>query len=126
MREPPGLREAFPSEDDRACHIVRLLELDSQLTELRSAAALPSDALRGSPVWPQISRVPPIAGDSIEGRLHRWSNLFADDIDAIHQARNRVVHNTWLSDYDLRAAVWLADHLVALITDGATGRVTAS
>jgi hypothetical protein len=126
MREPPELREPFSSEDERASYIIWLLELDRHLEELRSAAALPGSALRGSPVWPQISEVASHSGDSVEGRLRRWANLFADDLDAIHQARNRVVHNTWLSDYDLRAAVWLAGQVLGLIIGGAAGRLTAS
>ncbi len=126
MREPPELREPFQSEDERASYIIRLLDLDRRLEQLRSAAALPGSALPGSPVWGQISQVPPDSGDSVDGRLRRWADLFVDDLEAIHQARNRVVHNTWLSDYDLRAAVWLAGKLLGLIMGGAAGRLTAS
>jgi hypothetical protein len=54
VREPPELHEPFSSEDERAIHIVRLLELDRRLEALRAAAADPGLELRSSPVLSQI------------------------------------------------------------------------
>jgi hypothetical protein len=126
MREPPELREPIPSEEVRASYIIQLLELDRQLEELRAAATLSASELQGSPVWRQISTEPLVSGDTVQGRLLRWANLFGDDIDAIHLARNRVVHSTWLSDYDLLVAVWLATEILRLITRAPKGRLAAS
>lgn len=121
MLRPLELHDPFSSEHERASSMIRLLEFDSRLQELQAATLLSDEDLHHSSVWTQLSGMEIAPGESIEGRLRRWSAEFADDIAMIRQARNRVVHSTWVSDQDLRAAVWLAGELLGQITDGATG-----
>lgn len=116
MREPPELHEPFRSEDERAEHIAALLELDRELESLRTAASLSGAELMSSPAWKHLSKVRPGTGDSVELRLRRYLGIFEKDLAAIRQARNRVVHSTWISDEDLRAAVWLGNEVLKLIT----------
>lgn len=126
MHEPPGLQTPFATEDERADHLAQLLALDHRLMGLKSAGALPDSELQRSHIWATISVVPPVPGDSVTMGLRRWLSLFAEDIDSVHQARNRVVHSIWLSDEDLRTAVWLAEQLLGLLPHSGAGRPAAS
>lgn len=121
MHEPAELREPFSSEDERAGYIVQLLDNDRRLQELRVASLLENSELRKLSIWLDLSTGPHLSGDSPEARLLRWANLFSDDLDAIHRARNRIVHNTWISDIDLRSGVWLSQKLLEFITGTENG-----
>jgi len=46
-------------------------------------------------------------GDTVEIKLRRWASLFGDEIEAVMESRNRVVHGLRLSDRELLSAHWL-------------------
>ena len=115
MLEPRALTMPYESDTDRANAIYQLIELYSVLDDLRAAAfQLPALAPH---VRVLVSQQPFQPGDSAELRLQRWASIFASDLDAIGEVRNRIVHGTPVSDFDLRAAVWLARQLTQLIAD---------
>jgi hypothetical protein len=54
-------------------------------------------------------------GDTVESKLRRWASLFGDELRAVLESRNRVVHGVRLGDPELRGAVWLAQGLLGLL-----------
>jgi hypothetical protein len=120
MLEPAGVNTPFSTDDERAEAIERLLvrdrELQWWLTIARaSESELPSD------IRDRLVRQPLQAGDSPEFRLRRWASVFQEEIDMIHDTRSRVVHGIRTSDGDIRGAVWLAVHLLGLLTGPSIG-----
>jgi hypothetical protein len=114
--EPPDIRRAFVNDSERQARIVELFDLDKQLRGLLDAAkhlaaegAIP-DGLRRA-----IERQPAARGDSPENRLRRWTNLFEDDMDSVHDVRSRIVHGILVSDADIRGAIWLGRHILGLL-----------
>lgn len=125
MRRPPGIEEPFASPEERALYMRSLLELDERLDAIKKAASLTGAELRSSPAWRDLANAR-TDGVPIEMRLRQWTTAFEADLVAIRNARNHVVHSTWISDPDLRAAVWLGGELMRLITGNKSGRLTAS
>ncbi len=114
MLEPPDISEHFPSDEQRADAIVRLMEVDRDLRawlelEQRLTGELPSD------VRVRLLRPPNQPADSPELRLARWVTIFGDDIDTIHDTRSRVVHGVRTPDGEISAAIWLGLRLLALL-----------
>jgi hypothetical protein len=114
MLQPPDVNDPFVSDDERAEWIVRLLTLDRELQRWLLAAA---EADRGlEPEYRALLLTQPMQpGDSPELRVKRWASVFREEIDTIHDARSRVVHNIRTSDADIRGATWLAAHLLAML-----------
>lgn len=110
--EPPELDRPFTSERDRADAMARFLRAFNELEFLGDFAGL--DTLPAH-VRSHMSASSLAPGDSIEHRLRRWSNLFSDEITALRDARNRMVHGIAVSDAELKGADWLARQLLRMV-----------
>lgn len=115
MLEDPALELPYADESDRGRALAELLSACADLEEWRSAAQHPITL--GSAQRDALA-VGLVGGDSVEMKLQRWVSLFEDEISAVLETRNRVVHGLRLSDKELRGAVWLARHLLGLVGPG--------
>lgn len=105
MLESPDLDQAFGGERERTRVIAQFLSACVELEDWKHlvGAAIP----------------PP--GDTTESRRRRFLALFDEELTAVFDARNRVVHGLRLSDRELRGAVWLAQRLLAVIRPPSPG-----
>jgi hypothetical protein len=108
---PPGLDRTLGT-DERAEVLAALLAADAELEQLVRCTKLSRD------LWPDTVtarlRPSPVPHEPLEAHLKRWSNLFADEVQLVHETRNRVVHQVRVSDSELLRAHWLARHLLSL------------
>jgi hypothetical protein len=115
MLEPPEIRQPFKNDTERQIGIVELLKLDEQLQRLLDAGkqlvatgSVPDD------IRDKIQG-PVLQGDTPENRLRRWTHLFEDDADNVHDVRSRVIHGIMVADADVKGAVWLGTHILDLL-----------
>jgi hypothetical protein len=124
MFDPSELTQPFENDVERQTAIVELLQLDEQLQHLLDASkklattgSIPDD------VRSKISGQPMLRGDTPEGRLRRWTSLFEDDLDKVHDVRSRVIHGILVPDADVKGAVWLGGHVLGLLAGGSPAAV---
>lgn len=112
LTDPPDLAARFADDSERGRALADVLHASNEIeTWLQYAAdptSLPADA-RAS------LEADLAAGDAPELKLQRWRSLFADEIRAVLDARNRIVHGIRLTDAEIRGASWLARRLLLLI-----------
>jgi hypothetical protein len=111
----PQLDLPYRDEDERAGDLFRLIELDRRLHEWLDLASRPPYEWPADALDTVIHAPPYLAGDSPEAKLRRWASLFNEEIQIVREVRNRLVHNLRVTDGELRGAVWIAHHLLALL-----------
>jgi len=118
MLEPLEIRQPFMNDTERQAGIVELFDLDMRLLHLLDAnkqlaetGSMPDD-VRG-----KIEFLPTTREDTPEDRLRRWTNLFEDDVDKIHDVRSRVIHGILVPDADLKGAIRLGGHILGLLVE---------
>lgn len=107
---PPDLGKPYSTEAERAADRERLLAYWYGVDSLVQLAGRP--AARWSPEQLQLFE----SRDSQEHpahRLQRWRSLYEEEISAIRDVRNRLVHTGRISDPELRGATWLARSIIS-------------
>jgi hypothetical protein len=112
MLEEPSLDLPFVDERERGLAFAQLLSACVELEKWQELALNPK-SLSSDQRHALIGSLE--AGDTVELKLRRWASLFDDELRAVFESRNRVVHGLRLGDKELRGAVWLAQHLLSLI-----------
>jgi hypothetical protein len=112
MLHPPELDIAFSDENERAQSLATFLGTCVKLEMWRELALRPGSL---SPDRTTLLSRTLEDGDTVELKLRRWATLFGDELEAVMESRNGVVHGLRLSDRELAGADWLADHLLRLI-----------
>jgi hypothetical protein len=111
MPQQPDLETPFTDERERGAAFATLLGACVELERWR--------ALARAELPPGSSEQPTHAtevGDPAGFEPARWLELFEDELLAVFDVRNRVVHGVRLSDTELRSANWLAVELLGLLT----------
>jgi hypothetical protein len=116
MLESPEIRQPLKNDAERQAGIVGLFDLDGRIQQLLDASkqlatigSMPAD-IRSRMEGHQAPQ-----GETPEARLQRWTNLFQDDADNVHDVRSRIIHGILVPDADLKGAVWLGRHILDLL-----------
>ena len=116
------LDRPYRDEDERAEDLLELIQLDRRLYRWLDLARRSPDEWP-STVRDDLVRAPPnVEGDSPEAKLRHWADRFGDEIQIVRDVRNRLVHSMRLGDSELRGAVWIGAHLIALVEPPVAGR----
>jgi hypothetical protein len=110
--EEPYLGLPFVDERQRGLALAQLLSACVELEKWQEPALNPN-SLSSDQRHALISTLD--AGDTVESKLRRWASLFDDELRAVFESRNRVVHGLRPGGKELRGAVWLAQNLLSLI-----------
>ena len=114
---PPELGLPYASPADKDADWRRLVQRVETLADLRKLPDVPQ------PQWPpwaseRLQAAPPIAGEASSQRVARWCGLFAEEIAHLEHAVTVASSEggaAWVSDTDLRSAVYLAGRLLATL-----------
>ena len=98
------------SKDERVELRARIVSADALLGRIAHYRSEPESQ------WPAdihawFSRTP-VEGESAKQVLNRWWVLFEDEVNLVHQVRNRLVHYAAVSDAELLNADWLITRLM--------------
>ena len=108
---PSGLPSPLGT-DERAKAMRDLLEMDAQLQLMASLTDSPRER------WPagieEMLPATPLASEDAAEVLRRWKRLFRDEIELVHNTRNRLVHQVKVTDSELLNALTLAQQLLEL------------
>lgn len=99
----------FANDSERAHAFAGLLDMCKQLETWIMYAADPREMRPDDRIALAANLQ---SGDAPERKLRRWASLFAEEIQSVLDARNRVVHAVRLTDTELRNASWLARRLL--------------
>jgi hypothetical protein len=98
------------SKDERVELRARIVSADARLERIGHYRDEPETH------WPADIRLwfsrTPVAGESAKQVLNRWWALFEDEVNLVHQVRNRVVHYAAVTDAELLNADWLITRLM--------------
>jgi hypothetical protein len=113
--KPPDLGRPYSTEADRAAAREALLLYWEAIKLLTKLAYQPASA------WtPQQASLFPRAvrsgrPETPQQRLQRWSELYSEAIDLVHDVRSRLVHVGIVTDPELRGAVYLARSAISTV-----------
>lgn len=116
---PPDLVQSFSSAEMRASARSLLSRRDRVLGSIRELASKPTESWTTNELslFPDTTNGVP---DPAPQRVERWSWLFAEELEGIHALASRT---SPISDLELREALFLAQRLLALVTDWAPSEV---
>lgn len=112
MLEEPYLDQPFVGERERGLALAQFLSACVELEKWQELALNP-DSLSPDERHALVGSLD--EGDTVEAKLGRWVSLFDDELRAVLESRNRVVHGFRLGDKELRGAVWLSQNLLSFI-----------
>lgn len=107
---PPDLGKPYSTEAERAADRERLLAYWYGVDSLVQLAG--RSASRWSPEQLELFQSSGSQEDPAR-RLQRWRSLYEEEVSAIRDVRNRLVHTGRVTDPELRGATWLARSIIS-------------
>lgn len=114
---PPDLSKSYTTEKERADDREAILLYTSLIEVLvRLANRSPGSwSEEQKQLFPDY--MPDIPPERTFQRLQRWIRVYNDEIKAIGDVRNRIVHSGTVTDPELRGAAYLARQTIASLFD---------
>jgi hypothetical protein len=114
LSQPPDLSQPYSSEREREREREALLVLYWYAIEvLTRLARQPADQWSPQEVGLFPTSVPGGPPEPPQRRLARWLNIYNEEIATISDIRDKLVHLQPAADSEIRAAVYLARHVIA-------------
>jgi hypothetical protein len=119
LTQMPDLGKPYTSDGERVSDRERLILFWYAIEALTRLAELPAPQWSSDQIGLFPTSVPGGPSEHPQRRLQRWLLLYKEEINAIRDIRNRLVHTRDVTDAELRGAAWLANQVLAT----ATGRL---